>query len=413
MVRFCWLWLTPFRGANAFDSYPRPKACGEAAWRTMATQEYAKGVITDEMVADLRSRISHEFKTREEPNLTEATKDGIRHWVRATGDIDPKWTDEAYAASTRFGGITAPPSMLYAFSTLSIGDRSGLPGIHSFFAGADHEWYRPIRRNDTVTLKCVLTDLVEKRSHFSRRMFQQVSEVTYTNQFGEIVARSWPWGMRTERDTAASVGKYNSLELASYTADDMERIADIYSAEPALVRGAEPRYWETVQVGDPIGPIIRGPWTATNSICFLMAHGGLYMKTHSYWFEFLKRHPKVGLINSQGIPEPPARGHWDSEFARTIGVPAAYDYGPERIAWSCTLFTYWCGDDGWLKNLHAEVRRFNLVGDLTTLQGKVVAKRIDRDGDAVVDCEFSAVDQRGERHTEGRATVVLPTLEKP
>ena len=377
----------------------------------VADRDFMAGVITDEMVAELRSRINREFKTREEPHLTEARKDAIRHWARAIGDLDPKWTDEAYASKTRFGGITAPPSLLYGFSTLSIGDRSGFPGIHSFFAGADHQWYLPIRRNDTITLTCVLTDLVEKSSHFSKRMFQQISEVTYRNQHGEVVARSWPWGMRTERGTAATVGKYNYLHLASYSGGDIERIAGLYERERELIRGATPRYWEGVRVGDIIGPMIRGPWTATNSISFLTAHGGLYMKTHSYWFNFLKRHPQVGIRNEQGVPEPPARGHWDNDFARKIGVPAAYDYGPERVAWSCTLFTYWCGDDGWLKRLRVEVRRFNLLGDLTTLEGKVTAKRVDGDGDHVVDCDFHAYDQRGEDHTTGTATITLRSRE--
>ena len=375
----------------------------------LATTGSVKGVITDEMVADLRSRIGREFKTREEPNLTEASRDAIRHWARDIGDIDPKWTDETYAASTRFGGITAPPSILYGFSTLSIGDRTGLPGIHSFFAGADHRWYRPIRRNDTITLSCVLKDLIEKSSNFSRRMFQQVSEVTFTNQDGEVVARTWPWGMRTERGTAVTVGKYNNLKLASYTPADIERIAETYEHEHEMVRGATPRFWEDVKVGEKIGPMIRGPWTATNSICFLHAHGGLFMKTHSYWFDYLKRHPQAGIPNEQGIPEGPVRGHWDSNFARTIGVPAAYDYGPERISWSCTFFTYWAGDDGWLKRLYAEVRRFNLIGDLTTFEAKVTGKSVDEDGEHVVECEYHAFDQRGEDHTVGKATIVLPT----
>ncbi len=374
----------------------------------MATGGSLKGLITDEMVADLRSRIGRELKPRDEPNLTEASKDAIRHWARDTGDVDPKWTDEAYAARTRFGTITAPPSILYGFTTLAIGDRTGLPGIHSFFAGADHQWYRPIRRNDTISARCVLKDLVEKTSNFSRRMFQQISEVTFTNQDGEVVARSWPSGMRTERSTATTVGKYNNLALATYTPEDIERISEMYEHEPELVRGAKPRYWEDVQVGERIGPMIRGPWTATNSICFLHAHGGLFMKTHSYWFDYIKRHPQAGIPNEQGIPEGPVRGHWDSNFARSIGVPAAYDYGPERIAWSSTLFTYWSGDDGWLKRLYVEVRRFNLIGDLTTLEGRVTDKTIDEDGEAVVHCEFHAFDQRGEDHTTGKATIVLP-----
>jgi hypothetical protein len=372
-----------------------------------------RGVITDEMVAAVRSRIGREFRTRDEPNLTEATKDAIRHWARDTGDIDPKWTDESYAAGTRFAGITAPPSILYGFSTLAIGDRTGLPGIHSFFAGADHQWFVPIRRNDTISVTCVLKDLIEKESRFSTRMFQQLSEVTFTNQHGQVVARSWPWGMRTERGTAVATGKYSELKLASYQPEDIERIAATYREEINLVRGAKPRYWEDVQISDVVGPMIRGPWTSTNSIAFMHAHGGLFMKTHSYWFDYITRHPQAGIPNEQGIPEGPVRGHWDSHFARSIGVPAAYDYGPERIAWACTLFTYWCGDDGWLKRLFVEVRRFNLLGDLTTLEGRVVAKRIDDDGDHVVDCEFRAFDQRLVEHTTGKATISLPTLSDP
>jgi hypothetical protein len=133
----------------------------------------------------------------------------------------------------------------------------------------------------------------------------------------------------------------------------------------------------------------------------------MFMKTHGYWYEYLSRHPKVGIPNEQGIPEGPARGHWDSEFARRTGARAAYDYGPERIAWVCSLLTYWCGDDGWLRRLYVEVRRFNLVGDLTTLGGKVTDKRVDG-SNATVELEVWAKDQRGDTTVNGNATVVLP-----
>ena len=369
-----------------------------------------KGVITEEALAELRSRIGREFVTRTPPNLEEATKDAIRHWARATGDLDPKWTDEQYAAATRFGGITAPPAMLYGFDIRAIGDRSGLPGIHSFFAGADHEWYRPIHRNDTLALRVVLKDLVEKRSQFAGRMFQRISECTFTNQHGEVVARSWPWGMRTERGQGSSRAKYSDLTPAHYTREEIAGIAERYAHEPEQVRGAELRYWEDVTPGDRIGPIIRGPWTPTVSVNFIHAHGGLFMQSHGYWYDYIRRHPKAGIPNEMGIPEGPVRGHWDSDFARKVGVPAAYDYGPERIGWLATACTYWCGDDGWLSKLSVMVKRFNLVGDLTTVEGVITGKRepADADGRAVVLADLWTRDQRGADTATATAEILLP-----
>jgi acyl dehydratase len=375
--------------------------------KSVAIDQAMGGLITDAALSELRSRIGSEVTTHDEPNLTEATKDAIRHWVRAIGDRDRKWTDEEYAAGTRFKGIIAPPSILYAFTLMAVGDRGGLPGIHSFFSGAESEWYLPIKRNDQIKVKAVLKAVNEKSSRFARRMLQQISEVTFTNQHGDVVARSWPWGMRTERSTAKVTGKYDHIKLATYTPEAIERISSWYDDEPKLVRGANPRYWEDVTVGEEIPEVLRGPWTSTIGISFVGATGGMFTQAHGYWYEYLRRHPRAGLPNEQGVPEGPIRGHWDSEFARRIGVPAAYDFGPERIAWLCSLMTYWCGDDGWLKRLRAEVRQFNVVGDLATLGGKVTGKR-EENGEALVDCDIWVRNQRGDDICWGNATVMLP-----
>jgi acyl dehydratase len=369
-----------------------------------------QGLITDEALAELRSRIGREFVKRTPPHLTEASKDVIRHWARGIGDRDPKWVDESYASKTRFGGITAPPSMLYGFDGRSIGDRTGLAGVHSFFAGADHEWYKPIRRNDTIDLKVVLMDVVEKPSRFAGRMFQQISECTFSNQDGEVVAKSWPSGMRVERRKGAAMGKYSELQTASYTPENIENIAEQYRQEHEFIRGSEPRYWEDTSVGDSLGPIIRGPWTPSVCINYLHATGGEFIQAHGEWYEYLERHPKAGILNEMGIPEGPVKGHWDSDFARRLGVPAAYDYGPERISWLASLCTYWCGDDGWLKRLNVRVKRFNFAGDLTTLEGRVTSKSVDEAGIGIVEAEVWARDQRGVDTATGTARIELPRI---
>jgi acyl dehydratase len=355
----------------------------------------------DAEVDRIRGRIGRHLKTIAAPNLEEATKDGIRRWATALGDRDPKWTDEEYAAGTRFGGITAPPSMLYAFDARALGERSGFSGFHSHLGGAVHEWFAPIRRNAAVSVDTVFTALDEIEPGARGRRFTQTSEVTFTDQDGTLLARTQPWGVRARRVEGALDDEYAALEPAHWTAETLAEVAETYRGEQALVRGATPRSWEDVAVGDPIGPLQRGPWSQTMSLAFLQAIGALFMLTHSYWYEYLDRHPAVGMLNGLGVPEGPAKAHWDDEFAAKTGIPLAYNYGPEIIGWFTTACTYWCGDAGWLRRLEVEMGRFNLVGDLLTVGGRVTA--LPEPGR--VEGELALVDQRGD--TTARATFVI------
>lgn len=373
---------------------------------TTGTATYTSdGVITDEALAALRSRIGMEVAGRPQPYLTEATRDAIRHWAEAIGDRNPFWTDEAYAKTTRWGGLIAPPTMLAAFDKLSSGYRGGLPGVHSFFGGIDWTWAAPVRLNDKISVSIVFSDLVEKAGRFSGRMFQQISDVTFTNQEGTAVCSGKSWGMRTERAEGRSHRKHSALELKHYTDKDL---ADIYSAyENEFTRGSAQFYWQDVIVGEPLPSLPKGPYTPTQAVAFEMARGGLYIKTHGFWYDYLKQHPALGIANELGLPEPPERVHWDSELARRVGVPAAYDYGHERIAWLGQLITNWAGDEAFLRRLQVRIKRFNLLGDMTWCRGIVTDKR-EVGGVSVVDCEIWCEDQRGQRTAEGIATVEVP-----
>ena len=366
--------------------------------------------ITDEAVDQLRAKIGEPRLTREEPTLEEATKDAIRHWARAIGDRDPRWTDEAYARLTPAGGIVAPPSMIYGFSLQAIGDRSGLPGVHSFFGGADHEWFLPIRRNDRIDVSVKLVDVAIRHGEFAGRSVRQTSEVLFTNQNGELVAKIAAMG-----DPYRTGCGEQGVQARRTSRLPSTRQRTSKGSPRTLRRGAveNPRLGAALLGGRhrrrQLGELIRGPWTATNSVCFMRVYGGQFLKTHSYWFDYLAKHPKAGRPNHQGIPEGPSRGHWDNDYARSVGVPAAYDYGPERIAWLCTLATYWAGDHGTLRKLKVTLRRFNLQGDLTTLAGRVTDKT-EVDGRSLVRADISATDQRGIVTAAGEVEIELPRM---
>lgn len=362
--------------------------------------------ITDRELERLRSRIGEEVRVQDLPYLSEVTRDNIRHWAWATGDRNPLFVDEEHAAASVHGGLICPPTMLYAFSRLSIGYRGGLPGIHSMFGGSSWHWNRPLYLGEQIHAEVRFKDLVELPSRFAGRMFKQVSLVRFLTPNDEEVAQVEAWGMRTERSTARGKGKYEYLEQKRYSAEELEAIAAEYSAEEC--RGATPLYWEDVSDGAELPSIVRGPYTATIAVAFEQAWGGLFIRAHGYWFDLVGRHPALGIVNEYGVPEPPEAVHWDTSLARSVGVPAAYDYGPERISWISTLLTNWCGDQGRLVDLYCEIRRFNLIGDLTRCHARVSGKSNGGADEGTVDLDVWADDHRGERTVQGHAQVSLP-----
>ncbi len=353
--------------------------------------------ITDEALAEL-SRFIGQPVRRPEPYIEVATRDAIRHWAHGIGDRNPFWTAHG----------VAPPTILFAMDRIVSGYVGGLPGIHAMYAGTDFRWRRPIREGDRIVGESVLLDLVEKASAFARRAIQQVYRTTFTNQRGDVVCEADSWCFRTERDTARERHKYRPIDPHRYPPEELERIRRAYRQEE--IRGATPRDWEDVEVGAALPEVVKGPLTVTSVIAFVQGWGSLYVRAHGLAFELFKRHPALAIPNAFGVPEPPERVHWDEALARAVGVPGAYDYGPERVAWLGHLVTNWMGDGGVLRRLHVRVLRHNLIGDTTWCRGRVTAKAVvEERGEVTLD--LTAVNQRNEVTTQGQATVVLPRRE--
>jgi hypothetical protein len=116
--------------------------------------------------------------------------------------------------------------------------------------------------------------------------------------------------------------------------------------------------------------------------------------------------------NAQGIYDVAQRLHWDSEWAKAIGNPMAYDYGVMRQCWFWHMLSDYMGDDGIVVKMDDSIRKFNYQGDTQFLTGKVTAKRVDADGRHVVDIEMHMVNQRGTETAFGSGTVALPSRAK-
>ncbi|MDA4108512.1 FAS1-like dehydratase domain-containing protein [Mycolicibacterium holsaticum] len=362
-------------------------------------------LITDETLGELRARIGQPFE-RPYPHVTEATRDSIRHWALGIGDTNPLWLEPDYAADTRWKGIVAPGTMLYAFDRVVSGYVTGMPGVHAMFAGTDWNWAHPLRLGDTVEAFPILKDLRDLESRFSGRAVKQTYEVRFVNQDGLEICRADSWCIRTQREIARRRADRSHVAPYQWNTDELARIAEHYANERP--RGKEPLYWDEVQPGDPLPVVLKGPSTVTGFVAFTQGWGSLYVKAHGVAFDMFRAHPALGILNQQGVPEPPERVHWDNDLAQRVGVPAAYDYGPERVSWLGHLMTNWIGDNGFLRRLNVQVRHHNIIGDLTTCEGTVTRKWIDGVRH-LVEVDVRGINQNGETTAAGVAVAELPS----
>jgi len=367
--------------------------------------------ITDQALDDLRRRIGVKITDTLEPWCHEATRDNIRHYAHGIGDDNPLWCDPLYAARTRWAGIIAPPSFLFACSRIVSGYVGGLAGVHAMWAGADWNWHVPVRRNDEISTEAWLKDLVEHQTAFAGRSIQQIYHVRFYNQRGDLVADADSWCFRTDRDLAREQGtKYTNVKARPpkrYTDAELSEVYRLYAGEE--IRGAAPRYWEDVADGQRLPTMAKGPMTVTGFIAYAQGWGGLYIRANKLAWKQIARHRGLGIDNRFGIPDCPERVHWEPEFAAMVGVPGAYDYGPERCSWLTHHLTNWMGDDGILRRAHCKIRRHNPEGDTLRIEGSVVRKFVANDGRHLVEVAQEARNQDGELSAVGIGVVELPS----
>jgi acyl dehydratase len=366
--------------------------------------------ITEQGLDDLRRRIGKPIVNSLEPWCHEATRDNIRHYAHGIGDDNPLWCDPDYAAKTRHGGIVALPSFLFACSRIVSGYVGGLSGVHAMWAGADWTWHAPVLRNDEISTEAHLKELIEHDTRFAGRAIQQIYHVDFFKQDGSKVAEADSWCFRTDRDEARERGtKYDEVkarEARVYTDEELAAFYAGYAQEE--VRGATPRYWQDVSEGEELSPMVKGPMTVTGFIAYAQGWGGLYIRANKLAWQQVAAHGGLGIKNRFGIPDCPERVHWEDEFARMVGTPGAYDYGPERCSWLTHHLTNWMGDDGFLRRATSKIRRHNPVGDMLTFNGKVARKYVE-EGRHLVEIEQEARNQDGELSILGSGVVELPS----
>ena len=382
------------------------------------------GQITDEGVARLRATIGIAQPHPQPPHYLRPNEDAFRIVAECYGDDNPLWGDPDYAAKTRWEGPIAPPALAGGDTlvgedevteldddTKALLKGDPLRGVHAFYASSAREWWAPLRPNKRVFRRNALVGALDKSSDFAERAVHEWTAQVFRDEDGTVIAGQYRNMIRTERTKAREKKKYDAITIDPYTPEQLAEIDAQYGSERP--RGAEQRWWEDVREGDAVGPLVKGPLTVTDMVCWHVGMGmGLYgVKALRLGYENRQRVPRFYPPNELNVPDVQQRVHWDPEQARRAGNPSTFDYGRMRETWLIHLCTDWMGDDAWLWKLDCEFRLFNYVGDTQWVRGTVVHKHLAAGDRPAVDLEIECVNQRGDVTAPGHATILLPSRE--
>ncbi len=134
----------------------------------------------------------------------------IRHWAAAFEDANPVYTDPDFAASTRFGGVVAPPLMLQTWTMatpiitgiaerggspvestgagpLAVFDNAGFTGTLASNTEVDIDRY--LRPGETVTASTVVESISPRKDTRLGPGYFVTWVTTYTEGSGDVVGR--------------------------------------------------------------------------------------------------------------------------------------------------------------------------------------------------------------------------------
>ena len=167
------------------------------------------GTITDEGIAEAETLVDVPLRRDRMRWIETTTRDAIRHFSWGIGDSNPLWLDSEYAAKSPYGGIVAPPCILYALDGTVVAPK--LAGVQWLYAGTTFTWFEPILLNDTFKVEARLKKQELKSGRRFPKWVLQTGEIKYINQHHRVAGIAIGRCARTPRGEALAKEKNNKL----------------------------------------------------------------------------------------------------------------------------------------------------------------------------------------------------------
>ena len=134
--------------------------------------------------------------------IMEVEKGAIKKFADAVGDRNPLYWDEEYARNSKYGSIVAPPGFLGwplkwerampFFSELrqEVIDTVTRVGYSRILdGGIEFDFFQPVRAGDILASLAQVASIQEREAK-GGKMILSITETTYTNQNGTMVAKA-------------------------------------------------------------------------------------------------------------------------------------------------------------------------------------------------------------------------------
>jgi acyl dehydratase len=343
-----------------------------------------------------------------------ATEESMVNMARAADPWNLLWRKEEYARRTRWKDIIGHPMFLDRLSGGGIGEMPASPECgyqHLVFVGEDWKFFHPVRKGDVFRVfrrRPEIVDVTSDDGEGPRTFGLMEVNKDYVNQDEKVVAQVRAF---TQRTFLPGVPQSPSISEYAYSMEELRYIAKTIGQEH--VRGAAPRYWEDVNLGDRILPTVLGPTSMVDNVMSFTATPDFLMEvTPREWLvmaldkniaeEFVPV-PATGLFQQRGGP---AGHHWSNRAAQAEGEPLAFLFAKLSRLLMCRCVTNWMGDDGWLAAYRWRHAMRTPVGDTLVARGQVTGKR-DQGAAHLVDLSIWIENMRGMITEVAQATVVL------
>ncbi|MCL6476967.1 MAG: MaoC family dehydratase [Peptococcaceae bacterium] len=347
------------------------------------------------------------------------TTDLIRHFADSIGDRNPLWRYQDYAVKTRWGGIIAPPTFTDAIiqpyaGNMVVGSEI-IPKFKSFFVlpdGSTRRLFQPIRPGDklrAVQYALGVKETVPYRPKPAREFEDTVRRVLI-NQREEVVA-VLDRHMKVVINHAYDADHPYWMKRRKRRLTDQERDAIQHAYDTQTRRGAEILYWEDVNVGDELKPLLVGPIAIQDVFAAYTVMAGHAVGFDLEWervktnFDFHWLDPEINAWTTGGVCHVlDDKGHatiWDGGAAVGFFVHAEWILG--------RMLTDWMGDNGFLRMMDDRCDPvYPIVGDVLHAKGRVCRKYTEGN-EHLVDVKIHCENQDNLVIMQGTATVQLPS----